>query len=30
MMMHGLLFLEPGAEIDGRILLGLGANSPIY
>lgn len=30
MNMHGLLLLETSAEIYGRILLGLGSNSPIY
>lgn len=30
MNMHGLLFLDPSAEIYGRILLGLGSNSPVY
>jgi 3-hydroxy-9,10-secoandrosta-1,3,5(10)-triene-9,17-dione monooxygenase len=30
MNMHGLLLLETSAEIYGRILLGLGSNSPVY
>lgn len=30
MNMHGLLFLDPSAEIYGRILSGLGSNSPVY
>lgn len=30
MNMHGLLLLETSAEISGRILLGLGSNSPVY
>jgi 3-hydroxy-9,10-secoandrosta-1,3,5(10)-triene-9,17-dione monooxygenase len=28
--MHGLLLLDSSAEVYGRILLGLGSNSPIY